>query len=76
MGIIKHIVNFKGYDSEEIMNKIIHKIFYSAYGKDFKKMILIPIKNNDYCDLQIEVQYTVDKRKKSLRWKGAVNGKT
>lgn len=68
MKIIKHVENMKGPDAEDIMNGIINKVLNSAYGKDIKKIILTPIKNNSYCDLQIEVHYIIDKRRKGLNW--------
>jgi len=69
MKIIKHIENLKGLDAQDVMSKVIYKVFYSAYGKDFKKIIITPIKDNNYCDLQIEIHYVIDKKRKDLDWK-------
>lgn len=69
MRTLVNVKNMKGKDSSEIMNGILNKVFVSAYGKNIQTVILTPIKNNKYCDLQVVVHYTVDKRKRGLEWK-------
>ncbi len=69
MKIIVCVENLKGEDSSKIMDGIIEKVFNSAYGKNIQTIILTPIKNNSYCNLQVVIHYTVDKRKKGLKWK-------
>ena len=69
MRIIKHVENLKGLDAQDVMSRIIHKVFYSAYGKDIKKIILTPIGNNSYTDLQVEIHYVIDKKRKAIDWK-------
>jgi len=69
MKTLVKVDNMKGKDSSEIMDSILNKVFLSAYGKNIQTIILTPIKNNTYCDLQVVVHYTVDKRKKGLKWK-------
>ena len=69
MNTIVHVCNLKGEDSSKIMDGIISKVFNSAYGKDIEQIILTPLKNNSYSNLEVVVHYTVDKRKKSLKWK-------
>lgn len=69
MKIIKHVENLERTDAKDLMNKIISKIFLSAYGKNLKKIIIVPLKYNPDYELQIEVQYSIDKRRKGLFWK-------
>ena len=64
-----HVLNLKGEDSSKIMDGILNKVFNSAYGRNIETIILTPVKNNPYCNLQVVVHYTVDKRRKSLKWK-------
>ena len=69
MKMLTCVKNLKGKDSSEIVDGILNKVFLSAYGKDIRTVTLTPIKNNEYCNLQVVVNYTIDKRKKALKWR-------